>query len=240
MNAPPRVRLLLKIVAAGALTIVGACASNATSPMLQASPAGSQARPRAQSGTLIYASYPTQEVAIYSYPDGSLLDAKWPPNNTYGSCPVPNGSVWMTANESGGHDITQVYQYMHRDLAPSRNMVGPSTRPLGCAYDKISGDLAVATLGLREPGAVVVFLGSKPDKWKTYQPIQHGEYRYAAYDDKGNLFVDGDNARTKKFVLAELPRGAMKFTVISLAHPIHAPGGPVGRRISARRRRVES
>jgi hypothetical protein len=76
MNVPPRVRLLLKIVAAGALTIVGACASNATSPMLQAWLAGSQARLRARSGRLIYASYPTQEVAIYSYPDGSLLDAK--------------------------------------------------------------------------------------------------------------------------------------------------------------------
>ena len=57
------------------------------------------------------------------------------------------------------------------------------------------------------------------------------------YDNKGNLFADGETSDGGSFAFAELPRGSSTFVNITLNQTINTPGaGSVGRKAHHRRR----
>ncbi len=51
------------------------------------------------------------------------------------------------------------------------------------------------------------------------------QMQLCAYDDKGNLFVDGSGPSSSGFAFAELPKGAHSLKDVALDQPIAFGGG---------------
>lgn len=96
----------------------------------------------------------------------------------------------------------------------------------GCSVDPVSGDLAVANLNYgRRSGSVAIFAKAK-GRPKIYRDSAIDSYLFCGYDNKGNLFVDGQPAKSSVgFRLAELSKGKKTFTNIIVADSkITSPG----------------
>lgn len=120
-------------------------------------------------------------------------------------------------------DYNEVVEYAHGGEKPILVLHDPNPVPAGCAVDLATGDLAVSSLGSGTGGGVAIYKGARGTP-RTYTDPVFKEYFLCAYDDKGNLFVDGqDNYGAFKF--AELPEGRKTFTNITLNQGIGFPGG---------------
>ncbi len=77
--------------------------------------------------------------------------------------------------------------------------------------------------GAAGAGSLFVYAGAKGNP-KQYVSSQLLEVFFCAYDDSGNLFVDGLDG-TYTFQLAELPAGASQLKILSVNQTIVSPGG---------------
>jgi hypothetical protein len=163
---------------------------------------------------LLYVSnYTDNEVYVYSYPHGKLVRVLSGFEFPAGICPDRSGNVWI-ANFSG----TTLVEYAHGGDKPIATLNAPKGfSPQECAIDPTTGNLAVVGFYRASPSTpdtVFVYAGGAGT------PIVHAtpfaDISFAAYDNKGNLFVDGVNNNTSPpFVLAELQKRATHFKAIS-------------------------
>jgi hypothetical protein len=118
---------------------------------------------------------------------------------------------------------SQVVIYKHGAKTPSRILYDQEYAPNGCAVDPINGRLAV-TLVSQSSGPGVVATFGRGDK----RPVYRGIARiytpaYCAFDDKGNLYVDGAD-KEGNFALSELPFTYFNFSNITLNQTIAVAG----------------
>ena len=104
-------------------------------------------------------------------------------------------------------------------IAALRDPVG---EPTSCAVDPNTGNLAVTTSGFQHYDEILVFAQGRA-KPKLYSDSQFSGFRFCAYDNKGNLFVDGSSNSSTE--LAELPAGGHKLREITLNESFRVPGG---------------
>jgi hypothetical protein len=136
-------------------------------------------------------------------------------DNPQGVCSDDKGNVWIT-----NLDAQDILEYSHEGVI--ENTLTDSTGyPAGCAWDPMTGNLAVTNLFdvSSEPGAVLVYPHASGSP-TAYRNKAQETYYFAGYDAKGNLFFDGRNS-SATFVLSELPKGAAK------AHSIEVIGGTI-------------
>lgn len=165
---------------------------------------------------LLYVSSVTM-VGVYSYPEGKLVERLSGFYETAGDCVDKRGDVFIV-----NLGTAQIFEYAHgakRRLATLKN---PSGDPVGCSIDPTTGNLAVASLGLGVKGTVAIYKNAR-GKPTTYTASKFSEFFYCGYDDKGDLFVDGQNGGSE-FEFAELPKGSSTFTDITLNQAVQWPG----------------
>lgn len=172
----------------------------------------------AASTSLLYVSDSGKdEVDVYSFPGGTREGTLSGFNVPQGECVDPAGNVWIT-NQSGN----DIVEYAHGSAKSKATLKDAGEYPDSCSVDSKSGDLAV-TNGFSSSGggSVAIYAGAKGSRTK-YTDSSMTEYSFVAYNDNGDLFVDGVGSGGG-FALAELPKGKKTFQNITLS-AIKYPG----------------
>jgi hypothetical protein len=163
--------------------------------------------PEARGKDLLYASSLPYSLYVYTYPKGKLVGYLYG-LSPRGLCSNENGDVFVTS----GYDV---YEYPHGRAKPVAILA--DQYPQGCSVDPTTGNLAVVN-----QRHVSVFPPKRRDRWgipRTYEP---GASSFCAYDNAGNLFVDGNSSGS--LVLFELPKGGKRFKTIALNQSIGEAG----------------
>ena len=170
--------------------------------------------PGAADQDLYFTSRIQQELTVLPYPQGKLLGSLKHFYAPQGECVDKNGDVFIT-NFGGG----QIFEYAHAGTRRVATLKSPAAGPIGCSVDATTGSLAVSAFG----GVVAIYKNAR-GKPTTYSDPQIAKFYWCAYDNVGNLFVDGQDSGTG-FPLAELPKGSRTFTDITLDQSIGWPAG---------------
>jgi hypothetical protein len=180
---------------------------------------------RTTSGALIYASAANGHgIYAFSYPDGKLVRKIKSPAGTIalqGLCTdTKTGNVFVTSlSKPVGSGSAAGYVYVYARNSPKiiKALSLSRERPFGCSVDPTSGTLAVSGTGSLE-----TFTRGSYDVTQYYSyTIQN--YYYCAYDNKGNLFVNGQGAGTQMY-LAEVEAGSKDLQQITLNKYVSVSG----------------
>jgi sugar lactone lactonase YvrE len=199
-------------------------------PLLpQNKPRGNVSQEALSDSDLLYVTNETS-VYVYTYPRGRLVqEFQYAPlQSPAGDCIDDRGNVFITG--SNHHDVLV---YSHGASEPKTVLWDPGY-PMGCSIDPTTQNLAVANYYGPSAGAGNVAIWDDPTTSVgsggptfVYSNLQFTEPTWCAYDDKGNLFVDGGGYSQRKVSLAELPKGATSFENISVGIDFGWPPGDV-------------
>ncbi len=182
----------------------------------------------AKSKALLYVSdysYFKNEVDVFSYPAGKLVGTLTTDMlNPDGLCVDKKNDVWVVNNTPNQADVVE---FKHGGTTPIATLGDPGESAISCAIDPTTGNLAVTSGGNLSggTGAVAVYAQAKGTP-QMYTDPKIFEVFWCGYDDKGNLFVDGQPSNNGYgFQFAELPRGKKTFTNITFkGGTINFPG----------------
>jgi hypothetical protein len=152
-------------------------------------------------------------VRIYSYPQAKReKEIRGYYGETFeGECADSSGNVYVLDNSLVTSGNTFIYEYAHGGTTPIRTLFDHLIFDQSCSVDPASGYLAV-TGG----GAVTIWHSSKNHRKRLDLPRYFEEYA-CSYDERGDLFVNGDNpGNPRDFLLVELPKGSHTFVDIAL------------------------
>jgi len=178
----------------------------------------SRVLPQAKNRDLLYVSDQLfTDVYIFSYPAlepvGTLTGFSLPE----GLCSDEQGNVFVT-------DLLarKIVEYAHGGSEPTETL-NDGGYPDGCSVDPSTGNLAVADYGSSgSPGDLAVFHNARGTAVIYTDPAMIS-FRNCGYDDKGNLFADGQKYDNDPG-LAELPAGGDKLKDIEFGRDFDAEG----------------
>ena len=181
--------------------------------------------PAAKSSNLLYISNPdpaNQAVFVFSYPRGQLVGTLTGIGYPQGECVDAAGNVFITSLQAQG-----IYEFAHGGTTPINTLTDPTAGdPEGCSVDPTTGNLAVTNFygpGGVGQGDVLVYPNATGTPVQ-YQPVNIYHLSYPAYDNAGNLFVDGVDQNFLNPSLAELAHGGSAFATVALTPPIQLAG----------------
>lgn len=211
---------------AGAALLAGCSGGVSPLGLPNAAPAARSAHgrtwmaPDAKGGDLLYVTNAkTDEVFVYTYPQGKHVGTIGDLGAPRSECADANGNVWVADTE--GEDVVE---YAHGGSAPivALNINGP---PTGCSVDPVTGSLAVSG-GVN--GVVLSIFRPTKHGWGSPRRLLDTAMdtpAFCAYDNQGNLFLDGrDKADGNAFLFYALRKGAKSFTKVKLGKTIKLPG----------------
>jgi hypothetical protein len=178
--------------------------------------------PGAKRHDLLYTSDDDAHVLVYSYPGLTLVGVLggFGDVSTQGLCVDAKGDVFVPAGAP--YDVGYVYEFAHGAIYPMTTLDDPGWGA-GCSVDPKTGNLAVANYFSPDPpydhGNVAIYAKARGTP-RTYTSPYINWYDVAAYDDKGDLFVDGNGYGGSGFPLAELPAGGDTFADVTLNETI--------------------
>jgi hypothetical protein len=152
--------------------------------------------PESKGAELVYVSlqgaYGKQGVDVYSYPEGKQVGFLQPDSEeTYeGLCADAHGNVWVVGWISNGQDFFD--EYAHGGTQPINGLSGSGV-PSGCSVDPSTGNVAIAAFddySVRQGDLAVYQKGQGQPT--DYYDGSITNYYFCAYDDKGNLYADGN------------------------------------------------
>jgi hypothetical protein len=177
----------------------------------------------AKASNLLYvSSYSNNRVTIYTYVDGNAIKlvGTLSIGQPGGMCTDKAGDVWIPS-----YDFQTIEEFAHGGTTPIRSIKRSAGYPYACAVDPLTGNLAVTyefPNGKYGPfGRVVVFAkGERPQTLRSYDlyPVM-----FAAYDNTGDLFVDGAPCYSSycsplynQTLLLEYPAGGSGFQTLTV------------------------
>lgn len=174
----------------------------------------SRIAPQARARDLLYASDSgTDEVNVYTYPQGMLVGQLTGLSDPQGLCTDASGDVFVTDRNS------TISEYAHGGTSQIATLPDPGEWPIGCAVDPTTGNLAVANWckisasRCSGPGSVSIYAGGSGIP-KQYFDEHVYNAEDCTYDDAGNLYIDGLGDPRPLGKLAELPKGGANLTVL--------------------------
>ena len=187
-------------------------------------PAASWMLPEAKRDRLLYVSSSYATVAVFSYPRGKQVGTLMGfggSDSQVGLCADRNGNVWIP-------DYTDtVREYAHGGSTPIAIVRDPKVNVEDCSVDPTTGNLAVVgNINYGQAGSIAVYSGARgsPHTYDVSFPLP----QFCAYDNNGNLFVDGMGPnRMPQFEFGQLAKGAKLFHELSLKSSI-SYAGPMG------------
>jgi hypothetical protein len=185
---------------------------------------GSWVLPEAKSQDLLYISdLIGQVVDIYTYHKHKLVGELTGFFNPEGLCVDKAGDVYVTNDTSYG--VHQISEYAHGSTTALRTINDPNGRVNGCSVDPKTGDLAVTNLwGATDHQGNVTVYHHATGSPKSYSNPNIYYYYYCGYDNKGNLFADGETYGSV-FGLGELSKGGSSLNFVTVDETIYLPGG---------------
>jgi len=194
-----------------AAVVFAACSGAPT----QFSPLGSERATAVQSAAqaLLYVS-DGANVDVFALPKGNVVQTLAGFVDAVGECADARGNVFIV-----DYQQSVIREYAHGGKNPIKLLDDKGYKPTDCSVDPTTGNVAVTN-----SKNVAIFSGAKGRPVYT-RDLSIGNYYYCAYDDKGDLFVDGVHFRTRTVALAELPKGKNAFMDIALNESLSYPGG---------------
>ncbi len=147
---------------------------------------------------------------------GTLTDDMAAP---YGDCSDTKGNVYIVNDE----DDSPVVVFAHGASTPTTTLSNDYGEGIGCAYDPTTGNLAVSNFAGSDSGYGDVVIYANASGSGTVYSVADTYLWGPAYDNNGNLFVEGENIDTGAKPLLEMPKGSTTFTTISLPFTIDFP-----------------
>lgn len=196
------------ICAAGMLAGCGGSLPQTSAPASLAMPGQSPMLPAAKRDDLLYVSYPgAGAVAVYTFPGGKFVGTLTGLSSPEWLCSDGSGNVWIPNAGAG-----TLVEYAHGGSQPIGTLSVPKGEPGDCSVDPVTGDIAVTGYNYTFNHTFLVY----PHGQGT--PVKHRVNFLptgVAYDDHGNLFIDG---RRGLLALGELPRGKSKVRTFSVGN----------------------
>jgi hypothetical protein len=200
------------IVAVVSLALLAGCGGwqlpiGAPGAMPQRYPTTTHAK-KSVSGELLYASETEgSTVLVFSYPQGSLVETLTgfadPP---YFICSDRSGDVFVPTTDLKSQGY--IYEFAHGGSQPIETLTDPGPGwAQSCSVDPTTGNLAVAN------GENVAVYPDAQGTPTVYEASDVGAWD-CAYDDSGDLFVDG---KSYGYKIAELAAGGTSFSDIALS-----------------------
>jgi hypothetical protein len=118
--------------------------------------------------------------------------------------------------------LQEVFEYAHGGTS-SINSLSTNGDAISCSVDPTTGNLAVVNFVSNSGDGNVLVYTNASGSPKEYSVPNLDEIWFAAYDSKGNLFVNGEGG--SGVGLAELPAGGSSFEVITANVSFGFPGG---------------
>jgi hypothetical protein len=170
--------------------------------------------PEAQSEDLLYASDVRNNVVdVYSYPRGSLVGALTGFRQPEGLCVDKASDVFIADLQN-----SRIVEYGHGDETPKATLSDPGYYPNDCSVDPTTGNLAVTNLdpttGSGEGNVLIYVNASGAPRVLIDSRVYY--YLYCSYDNKGNLYIDGNAASLGISRFDELPVGLDRFKTIGI------------------------
>jgi hypothetical protein len=214
---------------AAAISALSACGGGA-SPSLETVSSREESKPglgkswmapRAKRSDLLYVSNTAGgNVTVYSWSSTQLVGTITGLSAPTGLCVDSSGDVFVTADGT-----QQILEYEHGTTSPVATLNDPDGYPYGCSVDPNTGDLAVTNyVGLSGAAGNLLIFPNASGAPSEYNDSAMMMYYFPAFDDRGNLFVDGFTSRGA-FAFAELPSGGSGLVDLALNRSIVAPGG---------------
>ena len=159
------------------------------------------------------------DVKFYTWPNVKPVATLTGFGAVRGLCGGKTGTVYVVDAQKD-----EVIRFSHGGKTPAGILYDQGYHPNSCASDPASGRLAV-TLTSETGGSGVLAIFSHG----AGRPVYYGTATivtpaYCAFDNKGNLFVDGTDNKGN-FALAEMPFGYHSFFPAKVNQTIAVPGG---------------
>ncbi|MBV8372647.1 MAG: hypothetical protein JOY69_05255 [Candidatus Eremiobacteraeota bacterium] len=155
------------------------------------------------------------DVYVYTYPQGTLHQTLSGFSAVGDMCTDKAQDVFITQISS------EIEEYAHGATKPKATLHDPVEGSVDCAVSPVNGDLAVTNEPPGHSSTVTIFPKAK-GRAKLYQDPAITYEVACAYDDKGNLFVEG--YRDSTLVLTKLAYAAAKFATVRLDQSIGSGG----------------
>jgi hypothetical protein len=181
----------------------------------------------ASQGALLYISdYQAYTVYVYTYPGYTPVGTLTNVGTPAGECADAAANVYIADNDG------KIREFAHGGTTPIMTIkLPPKSNTLACSVDPTTGNLAVTANADTDKegegqGEVYVYRHSrgKPERFRSSNLFN---YSFLAYDNVGNLFVDGTQGYPRQFAYAELPSGSKTMTPIALTGGSIAVAGNV-------------
>jgi hypothetical protein len=176
-------------------------------------------RPDAKTASqLLYVSDAKADVVdIFSWPSLTQLGTITGFGLPAGLCVDKKGDVYVV-----DYYASKIDEYAHGSVALIATL-SANYAPIGCSVNLKTGSLAAGTQGTAsQTGGVLIFAHGRGTP-TSYTAPNLAEVYFPAYDNSGNLFVDGAGGSSAG--LAELPNGGSKFEQITMDQTIVYPAG---------------
>jgi hypothetical protein len=175
----------------------------------------------AKTGKLLYVSdWYANVIDIFGLPSDKQLGEL--PNffQPQGLC-TDGSHVWIPNTET-----SQILEYRADSPKKIATLEDPGQFPAGCSYDPITGNLAVSNIAGTSQGEGNVAIYAKASgSPRTYTCSSLFKYYFVGYDDRGNLYADGEvSLASGGFAFCGLRKGASSMRNISLNQSIDYPG----------------
>ena len=161
--------------------------------------------------SLLYVSnWGTADVTVYTYLNGGglvLVGQLTGFSLPAGMCTDKAGDVWIT---DYGYGVKTLYKYAHGGTSPIETLKQHNGKPYDCAVDPNTGNLAVTNElpnGHYSYANVAVYAAGSHKATHYGPPYGFRSADFLAYDDKGNLYVDGLELYSIR-KLFKLPKGS--------------------------------
>lgn len=164
----------------------------------------------AKKNDLLYISN-VNTVTVYTYPIGKRVGTLRGFYRTGGECSDMLGNVFIS---DFGHGT--MVEYPHGDKRPIQSFTLSGHNPVDCSVDAESGDLAI-TWNKNGSSTNYIAVYQHATGTPTLYGLKGTFVYYCGYDNKGNLFVDGQvGYNSQSTVFVELPSGGTKLKNITL------------------------
>jgi hypothetical protein len=206
------------------ITLLAMTAYQGFSPAVHPDQRKSWMKPAKKTSPLVYVSdVATNDVYVYNYDAnkvGSLVGTLTGFSEPQGLC-TDGKHVWVTntLNES-------ISEYARGGSAPIKVLFDSGFYPVGCSWDKTTGNLAVTNIyqDTGSSGNIAIYAHASGS------PVYHYasnvfNYFLCSFDNNGNLFVDGLATNAGPVALAELAANASKAKPMTENATISFPGG---------------
>jgi hypothetical protein len=156
------------------------------------------------------------DVYAVALPSGKVVGKLTGFNQPLGDCADKDGDVLIALSQQ-----FQVRAFKHGARQPYNVLADPGYYPSACSVDPTTGNLAVANIigdgNSPDPGNVAIYTKARGAPAYYSDPDIY-QYSWVAYDDRGNLFVDGTSTPPNDAPeLAGLPKGSKQFKRLTVS-----------------------